>query len=408
MKKTIVHHGGILSKIIFFFLILLSVDFFDCIPLQDSYNLPLIKQGLGAILFLIGIPILLQKKCSFRIEIVLIVCSFVFCALSSYILYSQSLYETLKISAGYLYPLSLYLFALRFRLSENYIYRVLVIFSLLMLAILFFQQFTYPYYVFCGRVEQEWQKTLEIRMGLYRFTLHGIWFCVLCLMLTYHRFLNYRSLKLWYVLIMALVFTCILFNLERKVLLACLASLLVGVIYFKSRSLIAKISLSILLIAVFVVLPEYVQELSEQTETELGDSNFIRFLSMRYYLFDMNSSPLYYIFGAGFPGNSALGKHIETMEEVYHFYQEDVGIIGYMSKVGVFGLSTYFLVLYKTFRWRKYIDRGLILFVLSLLLVMIFKFWGNNPSNVAAFALFMYLVDANIKKNVTKVKLRLK
>ena len=163
-----------------------------------------------------------------------------------------------------------------------------------------------------------------------------------------------------------------------------------------------KVFMFLLVTVIFGSLQEYMDELNVQTTTELGDSNFVRYVSMRYYFYEMNTSPIYYMFGAGFPGQSALGTLISILQDDYGFYQEDTGLVGYISKAGFFGLFTYLLIIIKIFRNMRYVDMGLMLFLLVILFICVFKFWGNYPSNLGTFAIFMYLVDYSVRENKLK------
>ena len=198
-----------------------------------------------------------------------------------------------------------------------------------MLTITIVQQFTYPHYIFCGRVEKEWQQTLEIRMGIYRFTLHGIWLSALCLMLLFQNVLYSKKHKSVYLLLMALVLLCIIFSLERKIIYVCIATLIVGIIFFRGRYSVYKILLAIFVIAFFTILSESMEDLTVQTSNEVSNSRFVRYLSMHYYFYEMNTSPLFYAVGAGIPGKSELGNLIERMQDMYGYHQEDVGIVGF-------------------------------------------------------------------------------
>ncbi len=391
-------------KVTFLFLLLLSVNCLNCIPIVNSVNIPLIRIITGIVLFCICISELGKRSCFFRLEFLVILLSFLFSSFSSYILYKQGIFESIKISFNYIFPLFIYLYLLKYNVSESYVFKVLLLFSIVFLLILVLQQFSYPFYLFCGRDEEDTGKPLDVRMGIYRFTLYGVWFCVLTLVILFQRFMKSRKDKFFYFLMMLIVFFSIVFNLERKVIFSSLTALIIGLIFYKGGSLPSKIALSSIVVAIFVFLPEYMQDLNKQTADELNNSNFVRYLAMRYFFYDMNTSPLYYIFGAGFPGKSNLGTIIDNMKFYYGFYQEDVGIVGYISKTGFFGLFAYLLIVVKIIKNIKYVDMGLLLYLLCLLMVCVFKFWGNSCPNIAAFSVYLYLVDISIKQNIIKAK----
>ena len=114
--------AGLKEKTLYAFFVLLSLDFFDCIPLKDTFDLPIIKQILGGTLSIICIPTLMRKRsCFFKYEYLLICLSFLLCSISSYILYGQDAYQSLKQVVCYMYPLSFYLLALKYNFDNKYI-----------------------------------------------------------------------------------------------------------------------------------------------------------------------------------------------------------------------------------------------------------------------------------------------
>lgn len=387
-------------KAFFVFLVFFSIDFFNYRPFVENLNLALLRQLFGSLLLLFGVNILLSfKTLFFRREYFLILLSFALCGISSFILYGQGFYESFKATMSYVYGLSLYLVAVRYNIDERFIYRLLFATALIMGLIEIFQQFTYPTYWFCGRIEKEWQNTLEIRMGVYRFTLYGILFCVLSLLLIFQRILTDKKSRLTNLILFAVVFVAIIFDVERKILFSSITVMVLGVLFAKGKLTGGKIVLVCLIVLIVYGLSQLMGDLNEQTTDELGDSDFIRFLSMYYYLFEFDSSPLYYLFGAGFPGESALGDKVNYLEEMYGYFQADVGLVGYISKTGIFGLFAYVLIAYKILCNHRFLDLSLILFLIVLLILCIFNFCGNYYPNIAAFSLYLYLIECNIRQN---------
>lgn len=387
-----------MAKVLFILLLLLSVNFFNCIPVQDSINVPALRQLLGVVLFVTCFPLLLERrKVFFKNEYILILISYVMCSISSFLLYQQSPYESIKSVADFVFALSLYLFAIKYNFSEEFIFKVLLFISLTFLVIHVAQQFTYPFYLFCGRVEMEGQETVEIRMGLYRFVISGVWLCVLCLSMLYQRIIEKRQWIIYFTLFV-IVFMCILLNLERKVIFSCFAALTITTLIIGKTISFRTILFSIFLIWAINEVLGYTSDLNTQTQEELSDSNFVRYVSMRYFLLEMNDSPLFYLFGSGLPGDSELGDLLKRMQVMYGLHQEDIGIFGYISRTGLFGFVCFFLIFYKVLKHRKEVNKGLFLFVLMMIIVCPFKFLGNTEANMSSFAVFLYLIDCSVRK----------
>lgn len=392
---------------VFLFLLLLSCDFLSLRAFVDSNLLGLARQGIIIIVLCYCIPILFNKKSFFRKEYILLYLSLVSCAISSSILYGQSYLDSIKVSLPYFFGWSFYLLALRFKLGTNTIFKVLLLYSIFYTLIEMVQQLTYPIYWFCGRIEAEGEISLENRMGLWRFTLDGLNICILCFTLIFHRVISNKGMRIKNIILLLFVFIGIVFSVARKDIYACMLAMGVGIFFTKGRyGVLSKFFLAIIVASIVVLSFNYMTDLNEQAVAELDNEDFVRFVAMKFFFFDMNSSPIYYLFGAGVPNHeSELGKTIEYLSEVFGYFQTDVGVVGYMSKVGLFGLLPYFMIAYKILRNWRFVDVGLLLYLFVLIMIGFFDFWGNRMQNIAAFSIFLYLVEMSIRDKRTRVSL---
>ena len=143
-------------------------------------------------------------------------------------------------------------------------------------------------------------------------------------------------------------------------------------------------------------------DLNAQTQTEMGEGSedFIRFVAADYFINSFSDSPLYYVFGSGVPGGkNYLASQISYLIDNMHIYQDDCGFVGYFSRFGLFGVLMQIMILSKICVNYKYLDMSLLMFALLQVEISFFDFWGNNARNLAAWAIFLYLVDKNIQKN---------
>jgi uncharacterized membrane protein len=70
--------------------------------------------------------------------------------------------------------------------------------------------------------------------------------------------------------------------------------------------------------------------------------------------------------------------------------------------VGILGVSAIlFFIFYFVYNW-KFIDTWYKYFLGMKIALIIFDFWGIWAPGMMAFALFMYLLDCNIRKNKQK------
>lgn len=395
-----------MKKVIFVLLVLLSQDFWSNRFWLDLPFSPIIKQIIGFVLLLFSVFYLKKnKQIFFRNELILFLLTFAFAAISSYILYQQSLFLSLKGSMEYTFPVGIFLLAHKYKLSFNFILRFLLIYSFVFTFIEIFEQFTYPEYWFCGRVEKEGAMFVEERMGLWRMYIFGIYLCLLAFTIVLQRIVEGKDLTKNFVII-TILFVGIVFFVARKDIFAAISVMIIAFVFGKGKFRVnSKVIVIILLIGTIFVLPTLMSDLIEQTQAEVGDEDFIRYVAAFYFLFEMNTSPLYYLFGAGIAtSDSALYTLITDMAELNGIYQEDCGFVGYFSKVGLVGLLPYILIFYKVIKNRKFVDLFTFLFMIIMLELSFFDFWGNQWRNVASTMVFLYLTEITIVKNMWNYK----
>ena len=85
-------------------------------------------------------------------------------------------------------------------------------------------------------------------------------------------------------------------------------------------------------------------------------------------------------------------------------YQADVGIIGYYSKFGLLGVSAIVWYIYIFLRNWKFIDKWFKYFFIMKMFLIIFDFWAIWSVGMMAYAVFLYMLDQNIKKNKAILK----
>lgn len=329
--------------------------------------------------------------------------SFFLSCIPSVFVFGQGVYEALAGLKMVVSPMLLYFLLHKWNISEDNIYKYLVLFTFVFAFFSIYQQFTYPTYWFGGREEQEWSGLLEERMGFWRFYLFGKDFCALALMLSFGNMLRKaEKTKLYYISFLVCA-VAIYFFLARKEIYGAVSCLVLGSLFAtKNTGIYAKIMIIVLMIVGYFILSSTMTELNTQTTEELGEESedFIRFLAANHFIFEFSDSPLYYAFGSGVPaGNNALGRTITYLCETMHYYQDDCGFVGYFSRFGIFGLVIQVIAVIKIIKNYKYIDVSLLLYGVWQLEECFFDFWCTNTRHTAAFAIFLYLIDKSIEKN---------
>lgn len=369
----------------------------------SSYDIIGIIATFGLALYLL--PFIVKKHTGYILKknVNLVVLSFVLSAIPAYILYNQSFYYSLVRGLPlFLNGLLLYYLLAKWRIREDFVCKAIIGISVAFTTIEILQQFTYPIYWFNGRAVSEYSGLLEQRMGLWRFYVWGINYCVLGFFILFQQCINQINLKK-NIFLFIYTFLGIVFFVARKNIFAAIGCIVIGVVFSRQKgSIYSKIMIGAIIVAAIFTLPIFMSELLEQTQNELGEDNedFIRFIAADYFINEMNDSPLYVLMGAGMPsGNSLLEKLILSLQENYKIYQDDCGFIGYYSRFGLLGLGTMILLLLRIIVNYKYIDLYLLLFLLFQLSISFFDFFGNNTRNLAAWAVYLYLIECSIKRN---------
>lgn len=284
------------------------------------------------------------------------------------------------------------------KVSPKDLLDVMIPFCVIWVAIEIGQQFTYPNYWFFGR-DNEFG-IIENRMGLWRYYIWGVDFVMLSAGIYIGKLVtsNKFSVK---VLFYALLFSIgILCYCSRKHILAILVAIIFSVIKSKGKH---KFTLRLVVcFLIFCLIYNFYSDYNEMnsniSESQGSGEDFIRFLAADFFVNNFSNSPLYPIFGTGF-GSIDLSLRLEGIKEFYKYYTADIGIIGYYSTVGIVGVSAIVYFYYKFIKNWKYIDLGYKLFFLMKLMLIIFDFWMMWAVGITAYAVFLYLLDENIRKN---------
>lgn len=389
------------KNVIYALLVLMSIQFFSFRPWVENENAADIIRVIGVVLLVSSLAF--YKKSSglfFGKEVVFFLATFVLSSVSSYLLYGQSFYASLKGSANYFFAAGLYFLAHKYEIKEDFIFKLLLICTLFFTAMEIIEQFTYPNYWFCGRVEKEGRDTVEMRMGLWRMYIFGIYIVLLAYSLFLQKIVQGDNTRR-NLIYLAIAFVGIVCYVSRKDIYAAASIVPLAFLFSRgSRGIKTKFVLGLFIIAALMVVPSMMEDLNSQTSMEIGDEDFIRYVAAQYFIFDMNSSPLYYLFGAGIPsGNSSLNMHVSELVEYYGIYQSDCGIVGYFSKVGILGVLSYILIIAKIIKNYKYVDIGLLLFLVLIVELSFFDFIGQRIHVASTFFIYLYLVECNINKN---------
>lgn len=392
-------HNAILT-----FLLLLTTSFMSFKPFVENPLSPILLQVVGMVLLVYCYKTMTapaHRHLVFRAGSIWVLWSFALSMVSSYVLYNQGFYYSLKAVSPWVLCVCLYFLCVKWRIREDFILRFMVIFSVVFTLAEILQQFTYPVLLFNGRAANEVTGDVEQRMGLWRLYIFGIDYCVLTCLFCFQKVMQKSRKHLWLLII---TFLGVVFFVARKNIFAVVGCFFVGTIFSGARSSkLSKVLMGVFVIAIFMILPSYMADLMEQTSSEIDNEDFIRYLAADYFINHFNDSPLYVIFGSGLAGGtSALFKQIKELQEYQYIFKSDCGFIGYYSDFGLFGLGAMLYLVIRIIRNYKYVDMYLLLYLLLRIEISFFDFWGNYPRNLSAWFIYLYLVECSIFRNRKK------
>lgn len=408
MKNPLSLHstqGSPLQRSIISIAIILIMNLWSFLPyLQSEWSITYFPRFLfvlfGTIIFLTGKNYRITSIDRMAIWTIM---TLILSSVPAYIDYHQSFLSSFSIISYSFYGFLLYFVVRGWNISEKCILKILGRISIVWVILEIGQQFTYPSFWFSGRYLLNYE--IENRMGLWRFYIWGIDFVMIAFSIYYGKIVYEYSLnkkRITNILITSFLLLGILCYGSRKHIYC----VLIVIAYsFFNVSNNKKWSFGFILLLFFLYLyTEFYSSFVEMNETISANQgvgeDFVRVLEAKYFLFDFSNSPLYPIFGSGVNGaTGSLATKINFIQDTYGFYQADCGIIGYYSRTGLVGVSAVVYYIYIVLKEWRYIDLGYRYFFIMKMVLLFFDFWAMWNVGMAAYAIFIYLLNKNILKN---------
>lgn len=399
----------ILVKILIILTILVAMDFYSYIYLPDMRNVHLLITIICVFLILFGDKG--YKNSSIDVIVSWTIITIFLCIIPAFVDYRQSPFQTFRECVNLSYCLFLYFVLKKYKVEVSFLIKTITIICFIWVVLELGQQFTYPSFLFSGRYNTHGD--IEERMGIWRFYIWGVdlvmlsYAYMLSAIASKNKILNVKS-----VFFATVYFAGLLCYGSRKHIFVVLFVLVLFAIRGR-RSKIQWLMIIGLILSIFAFLFSFFYEdfykLNSEIETSQGTGeDFIRFMAAEYYIFDFSNSNLYPIFGAGLDVHgSRLWQKLQYAQNYFGdmrgFWQADVGIIGYYSKFGLLGVSAIFIYIGYVVKNWKYIDEWLKYFFVMKILLIVFDFWAIWDVGMMAYAIFLYLLDRNIKCNKLKL-----
>lgn len=389
-------------------LIFISLVFFIAFCGWSSLELDIDPWGNSIFAIIIGIFLfgfsLLKYSCVPKDDITTIVTWTIFSAFLSSIPaffdWGTDIFRFIKSFVTLFYGLAFFYLLKIWRVNPSSLIKLITLFCIVWVAIEIGQQFTYPNYWFAGRGEDN-TGNVENRMGLWRFYIWGVDFVMIAWCFFYGKLYSLKNKSLVNYLLVVLFAVGLLCYGSRKHIMALFFSIAAGFLFsgkIKNKFRIGFVCFLVSLVIIYYFGEAFIEMSAEQDEMQGAGEDFIRWICANYFINDFSQSVLYPFFGSGY-GGKVLSDYLEFLKTDYHFYQADIGIIGYYSQVGLIGVSAIILYIYKFIQNWKYIDIEYKLFFIMKMVMIVFDFWMMWAVGIVAYGTFLYMLDENINKN---------
>lgn len=314
----------------------------------------------------------------------------------AYILHGQGVFTSLlgaNLNLGYF----LFFFLFLIKAKEQQIVKIFCILGICWSCIELIQQFTYPTYWFATRYDT-YEKSIEIRNGIYRYCVIGYNFGLILLFYCFEKFMYEKKGKYLAGILMGL--TGVYLLATRQTIAMSIICLFVGLFIMKRISFRSLVFVMIISIVVYANANALLGEFIEMTEGI--DEDYIRFLAYEFYGLTYNKgSLLAFLLGNGTPNPpSSYYQEIDNYEQSLGLYRADIGLVGMYSLYGIIYVVMILCFFIYVFKQRKYIDPYLLMYVLFMAgtSIMLHHF-AYDLYNVVIGSFILYLIEINIAKN---------
>ena len=358
----------------------------------------------STVLFILGALILVfgrqgYKDGVFYKMIVWTLISIFISVIPAYLYYGQSLFESIRACTSLSFGLIYYFLLKQWKFPEENLLNIIKWICVIWVVLELGQQITYPRIWFSNTFSRLGE--VPERMGLYRVYIWGIDFVMIAFSYYLGKMIS-NGRKKKDVLLFLLFFAGILCYCSRKHILTCLFAIAFSVLQTSgSKKIMYGIFVTAIFIFLYVNFYDTYHEMSTEVQAAQGEGgDFIRFISAKFFLFDYSAEPLYPLWGAGIPGGvGGLFLYTDYLGQDLGIYQADVGIIGYYSMVGLLGVSAIMMYIVKFIKNWRYIDNWFKYFFIMKMFLIVFDFWAIWGVGMFAYAVFLYMLELNIKKN---------
>lgn len=374
---------------------ILNLNFFSYAKLyynNQFNNLVKLVNIIPVLIYFLLIILSKQKRSGyFSLPVTFFISSMISGAISAYLYYNQSFYQSLSVSSIF-FPFFTYLLLVQLKYDKDNVLMVLKLIFWLTLIVFAIDFYTYPNSLFASESgESEARDTLWIRF-------HGQGVTIIGALIYLDSYL--KTNKIYKVIPFVIAFVFIVFLTgSRTYLFALTASSLFiifsDLIYSNSRK--NKIYTISSLVGIFFIgiyyLQTYIINLADITVDQFSDiSNDIRLECINYYATTFQQGIFTQLFGNGFPHSDSELGIVTANAQAIGYYESDIGIIGLWSYFGLLSVIAWILIFWKVFN-SKYIQQNTIIvaFFIYIFINSILVYTLFDPGYIIAYIYALYL-----------------
>lgn len=279
-----------------------------------------------------------------------------------------------------------------FNISTKHLVRLMTVVGLIWILITIVQQFTYPFYLFYTRNEEEYS---ILRSGVYRFMINGHHYGLFIVIYYFYGYLTNK--KLYNLLLVIIGLVGFYYFGTRQFAVAAVACLAIAVLMQRGSTRIYALGIVLLLTVVVVFLRETLfANYIEMTASQVDSDDDIRWLAAKFYLTEYWTHWSAFIIGNGIPHSlSKYGEEMNNIKQNWGYFRSDVGLIGAWNTFGIFYIINIIWVNIKGLKRKYYVEKTKslrLVFYYCTLLLLISQYYDQG-SAIPFFCIIFYLIE---------------
>ena len=297
----------------------------------------------------------------------------------------------------YIFAFSAFLFYYIYKIynfGEDDIVKIFTVIAIAIFCIQIFQ-IIFPKMGMFGIYDEEMQNSrhaiAEIRNGIYRFRLPGLFFTLYCLYYYWNRLLLKITVR--DCIHFAVLSVSTYLYLTRQIMFATAFTLTCSVLFIQSNRIKMKYIFIMVMCGMMLLyfIDVLFKEFYDKTLKEVNPHN-IRWIATKFYWQKICEDPMTFLFGNGHP------KLMHKWQEK-GLHPSDIGFIGEMFHYGVLWIAIYFYSVYMILiKYARKLPLYIKLFVLGTFTNSIMIFPYRNSSEYLVWATILYVASLYITR----------